>query len=472
MRPLLQYYEALEAQALWEGDIRMTALIALIQESHGVADVLRRGNEIADSQLVVDLSPASSWSLGGIILTSHMLYVIAFDNDDTDDASLNADGGGSSSNAITPERRSAAGGGEFDSPEHCFEAMLSRLPLFHVVLEDVIEAVQRLEIIEQPESTVHMSGVPMAALVKLSTLAQDVRFILKSSHRFDNIDLSELVHAFGILPSVEVEQRSFSPTVDRRQESGSPNYAPKKSTIGRSVSRASDSATSQRYSARGTSSMAHTANNAASPNWDSADDPSAVGYVASQRFELVTEELEARCRFIADEGYDRTVLITALFHRTLYQLNATFAATIDAARREQLDVGYVSTASQVLSLGENAALKSLLENEERKVRVELGAYLTDSKRVSSQVLLAAERANLLRESAAFKLQTTNDFDNAQRTLKQMETALFEATSSLQEISRERDALKAREALVVENARRREADLHAQLEDAHGHHNHN
>lgn len=454
MRPLLQYYETLEAQTLWEGDIRMTVLVALIQETHVLVDVLRQGNEIADSPLVVDLSPASSWSLGGIILTSQMLYVIAFDNEDDagggEDDQAGAHPGGT---IATPEKTSASLAEE-GSPEHCFEAMLSRLPLFHVVVEDVVEAVQRLEVIEQP-LTVQSSSTHMAAFLRLSTLSQDVNFILKSPKLFDNIDLPEVVHAFGILPSVDVEQRCFSPTTDQHEHKFRDSSSPMGNAHRRSASRATSNGTQQNYS-RGLSTL---------PAWDTTEDPEGVGCAASERIQLVVRELEVRCQLVADEGFLRARLSHSLFQSTVDRITAHYTSILAAAKRDPLETGTVLPSCSVSSFSEDAALRGLLEAEERRVRIDLGAYLTDAKKTSGEALISAERANLLRESVAFKQRVSSELDMVNRNLKQMETALFEVSSSLNDVTKERDALKAREAHVVENARRREAELHAQLEEA-------
>lgn len=429
MRPLIQYYEALEAQTLWEGEISATALVAVFDLPP--AESLEHVREATSSSIATDLSTTTAgWHLGGVILTKHMIYLVVFDDDDggDEDSSFSSQLP-SASSASTPNQRSVGGERSFDgaSPHHAFEALLSRLPPFRVLLEDVLEAITHVELLERGD------GSDAPPLVRLQTLAQECLFVLKGAEEFDNATLEELVHVLGLLPGVTVRQHVLA--------ASEPSFSPRSQR--RAIPRSEPRSTSK------------------SGAWEQHDE-----VVNADMAVLIAAEPEERLQ-IADEQCElRVQLVLNAYRSLISKSRRRFEEELEAASKRPLDISGVPAALLPATSADGrvdeATVASVLEAFERDARVRVQKYVTPSRQAAAANRLAAETAAMQRDVSDVKQKLCGELQNVQRELHEKEAAFQEAQRHVAALTSERNELKRRETAVVEGARKREAELHIQI----------
>lgn len=440
----MHYYEALEAQALWEGAIQMTALVALLDGgARGAStksdDFISIASQAAAASLDIDMSGQALWRAGGIIVTEHMLYVIVFD----DDADWDTGGSASPLRGRSVEVSDINGA---SSPQgDPFDAALRHLPPFSLVIEDVLPSVVELALFEGPTNgndashgSLDRQLPPPPRVLRLQTLAQEVWFVLKDEHSFDNTSMDDFVHAFGVLPGVKILQRA--PLLDEASfHSASWTMMQEQGTPLPTTSRADANDSGFRIQ---TADASH-----------GMTDSSAL-------VDVMMNEVHQRSAIWTEASTVLSDITGAAFRDACANLTevATQLASRDSIRVRSVDG---------LEPGDHPRLRSLLEAHEREARLRHRVFLTTSQAVASEGVLRAERQVMRMEANALAELSQRDLKAATRELRDRDQVISRLESQLRDLVVERDTLRDREQAVVDSARLRESALHAQLKELRG-----
>lgn len=427
MASALPYFRALEAQELWEGDIQLTVLVTLFPS---VAAAVANPDA---SSTTISTQLTSSNALGGVVLTDHMVYVLRFD-------------------ALPSE---------------------AATPSFQIVLEDVVDAITHLDLFENNEPSPTGSQV----VFRLRTLSDDAIFTLKDASLFDNIDLAEVVHYFGIIPSVHVTQQLYGGAAHQGGECSpdAPRCAPPPQALqlGPDMPPRERSLSSQQMSRKSGESVEST-----QPNWEDCSPPkkqndkdtALVLESFSRVLTLFNSEAQRRMQVINDEGSDRSLIVLRQYQRLVDTLQFHFMEELDARAANEVSVAHQISSVvpvQQFSNVDEASLQQLLESHERLARQRLQKYLTITKKESSAKARAAEREFDQREALERQRRLEKELSAVVAELHDLESALFASKEAVQSLTAERNDLKKRESVVVEKARKREAELHQQIKELRG-----
>ncbi len=412
----------LETPTLWEGRIQLTALVALF----------RNVDDAFAYPECLSTVPAleSPWRMGGLVLTDLMLYIVCVAHaeehaDETD--SRHAAGSGGAEDML-------AGGG------------------VHVELEDVVDSITSLDVYDRSGA----AGVHPMVVLKVNTFTHELAFVPLSEEVFDNVGVGEVVHHFGILPGVVVRHHVYTAV---NPHASSP---PVKPALRKAASPSQLGAAAPRTPL--------------CPAFDSVSPVRAVGHGQELLVALMTA-LEAegalRLSIDRDEASQRLAATAALG-------NALLAAQLEWQRRLMADIKALNTnifiddsslhdddsspgpAVSLLERPASDAVRQLLETQERLVRVRTEKYLHSMRAVRESRRHSERIADLAhaKETEQRLQQQLAERDEQLRTMSATVQALQASRVALES---ELNDFKRREATVIEKARRREADLHAQLE---------
>ena len=410
-----ELYAMLETPTLWEGRIQVTALIALFRS---VDDAFGHPECIESVP-----SSASPWRMGGLVLTDLMLYIVCVaDPEEVEEQEALEQGGGN----------------------------------VHIELEDVADSITSLDVYDRSAvvgRTTAGDRAPMVVL-KVNTFTHELSFVVLSETVFDNVGVGEVVHHFGILPAVTVNHHVYSQLLSgvaspatkpalRKVSGGSSPELQRSKPSTNAIRPAFDSVSPERRT----------------PSSGSSSLPMLLLAVQSEesslRLCIERDESSSRLDTVASLG---SALLRAQLEWQLTILEEAKAMNTNIVLGEPA----VENGSAILEKPASEAVRQLLENQERVIRVKTDKYLRDTKDLRARQRICERNADLT-QARETEQALRNQLADQESRLHGLGEAMQTLRGEKQSIEDELNDFKRREATVIEKARRREAELHSQLE---------